>query len=172
MNCEEVRELLLTDYIDGQIREDLHMRIHQHLNTCSKCRAFQQDLIQRVVEPFKKAEKPKVPTELWYSVKKAITGQRQRKGLLVDFLVNLQIFVQARKPAFAFVSVVAVVLLVVALTQLSFNKQDVVNTYLEEQIDFLVYLSASSDVDDLGIDYLNLGISYIDLGTSIEKYLM
>ncbi|MBM4128995.1 MAG: zf-HC2 domain-containing protein, partial [Nitrospira sp.] len=57
MNCEKIQELILTDYLDGEIDKRQEEFIKQHLATCIGCQEFLSIAQKTVVEPFLNAGK-------------------------------------------------------------------------------------------------------------------
>ena len=43
----------MTDYVDGELRPGIRSGIKEHLTGCSGCRALEQALQKKAVEPFK-----------------------------------------------------------------------------------------------------------------------
>jgi len=166
MNCKKIRELIITDYIDGQIAQGIKKEVEEHLAICSKCRQFKQTVLKEAIEPFKRAEEVRPPDYLWYRIKDAIAARGEKESLSVFRRVRIlweHVFSSPR-PVFALATISAVILMAVVLTKLPLNNQKTVNTYLEEQLEFLVHLDVNES------DYFDTGI--VSLGTSIEEYLL
>jgi len=166
MNCKKIRELIMTDYLDGEISQRLKEEVEKHLSSCYRCREFKQTVMKEAVEPFRVSGENKPPDYLWYRIKDAIAAKEEKEA--VSVFRRMRIFWEHifsfPKPVFALATISAVILTAVVLTKLPLNNQKTVNKYLEEQLDFLVNL----DVDEP--DYFDTGI--VDLGTSIEEYLL
>lgn len=164
MNCKRIKELLMTDYIDGEMSAELQKQLKQHLNSCDKCRQFEETLQKTVVEPFKKAQEFKPPEAVWDRIRTAITAQETQTEPFLERLRNrlFDVF-YVPKPVFAAVAVMTVILITAAVIfiKLPFDNQKMASAYLHEQIQFLSYLD---------LDYANT--DDIDLGTSIEEYFL
>lgn len=163
MNCKRIKELIMTDYVDGEASAELQKEVEEHLSTCSQCKQFEQALRQIAVEPFKKAQIIKPPESVWYGIKEAIE-EKQSEGLFVGLKNVLSTIFNLRKPVVAMAIVAAVIFIAAVFVKLPFNNQHAVSGYLEEQIDFLSYLDADE------INYFNG--EYVDLGTTIEEYFL
>lgn len=72
MNCEEIREMLLTDYIDGELDADAALVVKRHLASCGSCRAFEASVREAAVEPFKEAPVVAPPAHIWKGIENAI----------------------------------------------------------------------------------------------------
>ena len=163
MKCKKIKDLLITDYTDGELNEALEKEVREHLKTCTRCSRFAEDLRQISITQFKKAAGIKAPESIWYAIKRTLE-QEQPKGSLTRVTDSLQALFLARRPALTAATVIAVILIAVVLTRMPFNRQTAVNEYLDEQVTFMSYLAGDKvnhyDMDDM------------DLGTAIEKYLL
>ena len=74
--CELFKELILVDYLDGELKEDTRQRLEAHLSTCAECLQFVQEVKNKTATPFKNAERKNVPDSVWIAVKEKI-GQEQ-----------------------------------------------------------------------------------------------
>ena len=92
--CEPFKDMILTDYIDGELKPDARRALENHLRDCGDCRAFLKEVKAQAVLPFQAAGHQEVPAELWERIKEglhedprpALTWEgvlEQLKGLLV-----------------------------------------------------------------------------------------
>ncbi|MFH1622766.1 MAG: zf-HC2 domain-containing protein [Candidatus Omnitrophota bacterium] len=167
MNCEKFRDIILTDYLDGNISMERKIEVQEHLKQCFECRELEAATRKTAVEPFNLADKVVVPESLWQNIKADIEQEQYQvvgnpfAGLL-GRLKNLIIF---PKPAFALASATAIIIAAVIITRFNFvNQESAINDYLEEQVNSLAYLE-----EDGGV-YSDTG--YLDLGTGIEEFLL
>jgi len=158
MNCDKVKELLSTDYIDNEVDKELRLKIKAHLKGCKKCREFEEALKLTVVQPFDNAKRVEVPEGVWENVKERIGEGATRESVIG----NLADLIKLRKPAFAMATAMALMLMAFLIVKTPFNGQKTVNTYLEEQADFLIYLGGENG--DLSGD--------AEFGTGVEKYFL
>ncbi|MFC1599164.1 anti-sigma factor family protein [Candidatus Omnitrophota bacterium] len=166
MKCKQIRELLVTDFVDDQISDGLRKEVELHLAVCSGCRQFEEAVRGGAVEPFKGIEEVPPPGYLWYRIKDAITAKeaKEKKGSLRGARGLLERILVFPRPAFAFATIAAVILMTVVITRYPVNSKTSVDISLKEQVEFL----ASLDVN--GLDYFDAGS--LNLGTSIEEYLL
>ena len=161
MNCNRIKGLI-SSYIDGELNQALQKEIKQHLNTCDQCRQLEAELRRMVIEPLKKSEKLKIPHEAWDQVR-AYIEKRRAKRRLPD-LSSIFIFpLPIRRPAFALAAFAVILIIGILLTRLPFIRQIPVNTYLEEQAEYLIYLSGEAE---------EFYTDEIDFGTAIERYFL
>ena len=167
MKCEQIKELIITNYIDGEISTSIQNEIKTHLITCSDCRQFEQAIRLSAIEPLKNAKREKVPEEVWHKIKKVIE-KKDEKVTLKDIVYNLRTFIRARRPALALATVTTVILIVLIIQKMPFEKPSALNTYLEEQVEFLANLNGANGNGENG----SSDIVYSGLGTDIEKYFL
>lgn len=88
-NCEQYRELIFTDYVDGQLDAKLVALVEDHLMDCSDCRLIFKEL-KTSIAPLKTAEPQEVPVELWSQIKEKIETPPQEQNFLEQMLENLK----------------------------------------------------------------------------------
>ena len=86
MNCRKIQKLLMTDYIDGELKEKMRIKILNHLAACEECRQFEKTLQKETVSLFKAAEKKTPPTTRRRStaVKKKIYKPREAATVIKE----------------------------------------------------------------------------------------
>lgn len=165
MKCKNIQELILTDYLDGEMGSEQLKQVERHLAACTDCREFRDAAKQVVAEPFKNAGKVNPPESVWHQIEETIE-ERKNKRAVAHFFENLKTAFSVKKPVFA-LSVVAAILIisVLAIQFLPLRRQsdtkDIVNAYLEEQAEYLAHL-----------DDANGGDFNADFGTGIEDYFL
>jgi len=165
MNCREIQDIILTDYIDGRLDQKRKCFIDEHLEHCHQCKEFFFTVQERLVMPFSQAEKQKVPAVIWDRVKEAIeAGQEQPRVSLIDeILERLRQIVAMPKPVFAFASVVTLVLMIGILPQFLMSNPAV-------KIDAVGQVESLSLLTGTGGEVP--ASESVDLGTPIEKYFL
>jgi len=157
MNCEKVRELLLTDYADGEIEEVERKEVDKHLEACPRCTEFNSAL-QQVREPFRKAGRVDVPEEVWEAIKGEVPREAVGRNSAGAVLSGIALFVRAHKGAFAAGVACVLVIGAATLSRIDFygNAGSAeLDAYLEEQAEFPVVNNGS-----------------MDLGTTIEEFFL
>ncbi|MCK4532277.1 zf-HC2 domain-containing protein [bacterium] len=165
MNCEEIKQLLMTDYIDGEINKELKEEVEKHLDLCDDCRQLKQNLQGISGDLFKKIEQTKVSDLVWARIENSVSKEKkQSKGILAGLMNYLQPDFFIRKPVFSTTLILAGVFLAIIFTKGSFNNRKTANSYLKEQVEVFVYLDAD------GTEFLET--ENIDFGTGIEEYFL
>lgn len=164
MDCKKTQELILTDYIDGQMEDKQKGLIDQHLAHCPACKGYLDSIKNEVVNPFVNAPKV-VPDEfLWTQIKKTIEqeeDQQIEKSFIPDFWERLSSAVHFPRPAFALATVATLVFMVGITSQFVINNQ-MMKVNAQDQV---MYLSSLID-EPVGTN------NESDLGTPIEKYFL
>ncbi len=160
MSCKKIQELLMTDYLDGELDQMLCNRIRQHIDSCTHCQQFEQE-VQKIKAPFKKTRYIKPPVRLWQCIREKIMSEQMLpQGSLFECLVErLREFLFIRRqPVFA---TIALTIIIFALIFIRMPAQ--------KQIETDAWKVVAEDIG-LRIDEENGAIC--DFGTDIEKYFL
>ena len=79
--CNKFREVLLTDYWDKEINNELRSRVESHLNACPECRQFAEEIRSHLERPFEHAVREKVPDRVWVAIKEEIENEKDYKDV-------------------------------------------------------------------------------------------
>jgi predicted anti-sigma-YlaC factor YlaD len=139
MNCKEIKEILLTDYIDDEADEALRQQIEEHLCRCSDCRAV-LEAATAVVRPLRMAESTPPPAALWQDVRNELEAERDTYGYS-SIVRSLSFFPRRWLNAAAVISMLAFV---------SLAGNYCARTILSKQ-----QVTARETVSTLGLDVLN-----------------
>jgi len=80
MKCKKIQELLLTDYLDGEVSTAVRNEVENHVKWCHRCRQFEQGLLQSAVEPLRKAGGLRPPDSVWEHITKAIILEERKQS--------------------------------------------------------------------------------------------
>ncbi len=165
MNCKKIQELILTDYLDGQMNDNQKMRIKIHFIRCNQCNEFFEAARKVVAEPFVNAERLDPPEFIWSRIKEGIIAEHQRKtGLIANFLRKLKPIHYIPKPAFSIATVIALILIIGVMTKLRVNNQAALEVVPQGQIEYFTY-----SLDTPVSAFINDKTGF---GTSIEEYFL
>ena len=161
------RELLLTDYLDGQMDAKENGQIETHLAHCPKCREFLVSARKVGPELFIKSGTANPPEYLWRRVKETILTEQKAKARFTDnILERVRAFLYTARysirPALVAASIIVLILAVTAVAGLKMAGE-AENRY-KDQIEYFDYLAGSSG-----------GASTSDnagFGTSVETYFL
>lgn len=167
MKCKEVREILLTDYLDGMLNEQKIKEVEAHLSSCIHCTEFAEIAIESTVEPFKNAPKPSLSHEkIWQRIKTEIISEEKTAAeavFLSELAASFKNIFADRTALAAVAATVIVVAAVVFLNPVRQN-QTVQKTTSDESIQYVASvmdeLSGTAQEEDEGY------------GTEIEKYFL
>lgn len=150
MRCEQIRELLLTDYLDGRLDAAARSRVEEHTDSCAECRLVLEELQTDGARPVLAGGTRLPPESVWLRIRDSIEGRRQEQGV-AEFLRSL---FRSHKPAFALSTVMTVVVVGLLLARIPQRNRYALNAYLYTQAE---YLAAAN------------GETSADLGTTIEE---
>jgi predicted anti-sigma-YlaC factor YlaD len=164
MNCKRIKELILTDYIDGETSEPVESLVKAHLSDCADCRAYEQGVRQRSSMLFKNVGPEQPPAEVWQKIREAIKeDQTQYAPSFLERLFDLlRESFAVRRPAYALATVFTVILVIGIFLQSPLRKQMLVKDYLSQSSAFMVAMNGSLNGD---LDKVT------DFNTAIERYL-
>ncbi|MBT6561149.1 MAG: zf-HC2 domain-containing protein [Candidatus Scalindua sp.] len=167
MKCEDVKELILTDYLDGQLEKEQKTQIEQHLTICSDCKEYELLTRTAVVEPFNNLENHNPPKATWNKIRGQIEEERplhEPANSFTDLILRIKEFFYIPKSAFVVTSILVLLLVGITVIKLKPDDQKVVQVNPDSQIECINYLMTVFDQESAnGND---------DFGTSIEDYFL
>lgn len=140
MNCEKVRELLLTDHVDSELDADTAALVRSHLAKCASCKAFEATVLHAAVEPFKGAGLSALPTPpayIWKRIERAIGNERPSRAPFAF-----------PKPVFVMATVAMLVVAVALFAHTRYAEQRDLALYVEEEMMFLSSLGENGAMVD------------------------
>ncbi|MCB9757975.1 MAG: zf-HC2 domain-containing protein [Candidatus Omnitrophica bacterium] len=138
--CNSLKELILTDYLDGETNLAIRQQINDHLSACSDCRLFAQDVKQKLVVPFEKAPQETVPEHVWSSIKEQIEKETSVEVESESLLSKVVQFFTIPH----LVPVMGSLVIVLVVSVLFFKKHQLQQVKVREQVEYLAYLLESS----------------------------
>ena len=165
MNCKEVQELILTDYLDEQLDSEKGNEIEMHISGCQQCHQFKAAAKNALVEPFKGVERAFPQEEVWHRIKRKIETEKQQFNVLglIERIKHMFLF---PRNVFALITVsVAIVIIVIMFATYHNSDQEALNVSREKQIENLAFLAYE-------IDYYSPVAEDISYGTAIEEYFL
>lgn len=165
MNCKKVKELILTDYLDGQVSEQQKKQIEKHLASCGPCKEYELLAKKTVIEPFNNAERLRPSEAVWHKIKEHIEEEEQElTSPFADLIRRIKSFLYVPKPALVVATIIVVLLVIVTIVKLPSEKQEIVKVNSEKQIECMTYLLSVFNQDSTN--------EVNGFGTSIEEYFL
>lgn len=121
-NCEEILELLKSDYPDNELDDSARKQLDQHLAECSACRSAKENLAA-IALVLRNAPRVTPPGNLWPRIQAEIGQKHIPRVKQVEHIHVRFTHFFARKKAFAFAAAAALVLMAVGF-HLATNRQD------------------------------------------------
>ncbi len=159
MNCKKMKELILTDYVDGRLAGRALEELELHLGSCQDCHALVEEL-RAAGKLFRAVGQEEPPSEVWYKIRAEIGAAPARFGLPETVLAYARYYLSRLRPAVVITS--AAILLLFALTAVR----------LMPRTDYMETLSSEDDILAISYtgDYENGPES--DLGTAAEMFFL
>ena len=167
MKCEYVKELILTDYLDGQLGKEQKTQIEKHLTICSDCKEYELLTRTSVVEPFNNLERHSPPETAWNKIREQIEEElplQEPTNSFVDFINRVKTLLYIPKPALVATPIIVIILVAITLIKLPTEDRKIDKLNPESQIECINYLMSVFDQETMnGND---------DFGTSIEELFL
>ena len=161
MKCNKVRDILMTDYIDGELAQEAFLKIKEHLAGCIACREFYETVKARVDVPFKEADRIKPPEDLWEKVEERIAAERA-PAQRPDLAEILSRVFSLRRPVLAAVSILVLIAVFFGGNRyMQYRNYNLSKDYLDQQVSYLLGSDENGENDN--------GNGF---GTSIEEYFL
>ncbi len=166
MNCKNIQDLLLTDYLDGQLEEEKKKTFDDHLNSCFDCREFALVAQNNIMQPFINAENLIPPDHIWEGIKKTIEEKPEplRFGFWTSFWNSIKESFLFPRPAYALAGILVIFVVIMTLNSMNLERQQKTNHESEKEIEYITYLAKNTL--DVSVDQ-NGGY-----GTAIEYYFL
>ena len=160
MKCDRVKELLLTDHADGEIKAASKEAVRLHLEGCAGCRELERK-IKAARAAFRSVKPEAVPPHLWYRIKEAVSVKEAKKSAVpLDILGTLKDLLFGPRYVFARATAAALVIFIVVFAGFAAHK------YYIESPAYYQNVAGMESFDINGADAAS------DMGTEIEKYFL
>ena len=139
--CKKFKDLILTDYFDGEIEPITKQEIDSHLHSCSDCRLFAEEIEKSLIAPFQEIKREKVPANIWPLIQERIQKEETWYEKARDFVGKMlqTIFSPSAVPVLATMTI-----FVMVGTFYLYNLQ-VKQVKEKEQGEYLAYVLESTD---------------------------
>jgi len=160
MKCDKVKELLTTDYIDGELNGATEKLVKQHLESCVSCRVFEAAVQKSAVKPLKAAAQKEPPAYVWERIKQAVYEEKS-SGVFSGLKERLGELFAAPRLRLVAVTVAMVVIVFAFVGYQRYADQRALDMYIDEQVSFLSDLSNGS---------INGGEDYLEMGDELDNF--
>jgi len=159
-NCKNFKDLILTDYIDGQLDIALKEQVESHLHQCASCQSFAREVKENLIVPFEKASHQEVPSYLWRQIQEKIYEESSSRLGVLDVMRGWIKGITFPRLVPVFCSFMMFFLIG---TTFLYNQQAKLAQDQERGSYLAFILTSSTAVSPVGGN---------DLGTPIEKYFL
>jgi anti-sigma factor RsiW len=163
VTCKSVQDLILTDYLDGQLGEKQKLKLEEHLGQCRHCQEFVAAARKITIDPFANTKKIDPPAYLWSRIRDSILAEQEEKAcVLAGFWQRLESVFHIPVPVLARSTIIVFILVIGTMAQVTVSHRKAAKA--QEQMEYYAYLA--SDADDVSMNGSK------GLGTLIEKYFL
>jgi anti-sigma factor RsiW len=155
--CDHFKELILTDYIDGQLDKNSADSVENHLLDCGDCRVFFKE-VKNTALHFQASSRQPVPAELWDAVRQNIEHESQAASPATDLIEKIKGLIAFPRMVPVFASLVVMLL----AGSVTLNTIQVGQAKDKDQGEYLVSLLSPADPAS----------DNNDIGTPIEHYFL
>ena len=161
MNCERIQELILTDYLDGVLKEDLKKQLEAHMVSCPHCLEFAKAAKKTAVQVFEHMPRPEVPEHVWSKIESSLSQDSEVEfPNKVSWLDRLQWVFTNPKPFVAFMAVFVLFISLGTVNQFKIQKPRSNEQAYEDLVSLINPVASASSADS------------DDFGTTVEQYFL
>ena len=182
MKCDQCKELILTDYIDGQIAAEQKKSLEEHLQTCASCHEYAQKVMAELVVPFNDLERVEPPAALWENIKAELAEEPEEMAPEGIFAYLSAIWQQVQMP----VLILSAIVIVIGVSILTLNQQNnalpvarnqQLISQMATKIESTGYdagMISESELAYVADDEYSLSYDYLDegYGSAIEEFFL
>ena len=161
MRCEKVRELLKSDYFDGESTPEEQRSVSEHLKLCPGCCELEKELQAQRAALILQSQQLPVPDAVWQNIRNSLASlEPASPNKVTDIIERLKALLFFPKPAFALAGALTVIIITgVFMGNLAQRKAFFYNAEKEQ---ILSDYSLNGDNDD----------AVSGFGTALEEYFL
>ncbi len=114
MNCDQIKELLLTDYLDQNLSDEQTQAVDRHLNACPACREFAASVETYVSAPLESLERGAPSEAVWQKIRTEIESEQAVEAdveTAPSMLESWKALLKRIRPVYAGLALVAILTL-------------------------------------------------------------
>lgn len=160
MNCERIQELILTDYLDGVLENNVRKELEIHLANCPQCLDFAKVARKTAFESFERASKADPPEQVWARIEERIRENYAPSHIEApSWLENLKSLFFLPRPALALAAVLVLFVMAGTIDQIKPRPK----ALSQSSVEYIVSLVESAADDPVQDD---------DFGTDVEQVFL
>lgn len=157
MDCKRMKETILTDYVDGKLKDDALREVESHLGSCPECRALAEEARSDSLL-LRAAPRHEAPPRVWDSIRAAMGAVPEKKRLAWGIWERLRALLSHPRPVFVMATAVALLLFALVAVRLMPG-----SGYLE---------NGTEEYDIFSVSSINGGDDETGFGTTAEYYFL
>jgi|GEM_PF-1286723 len=147
MNCERIREIIITDYADGTVTDTDAGLIKEHLSSCWECREFEALVQSSAIAPFQRLEREDVPPGIWDAIREQLPEPAPGRAPSLRAALSRLFFIP--RPALLALSSVSACVAAALLIYFHFSPPGASGghnvTVQDEKMQYIAYIMGFSD---------------------------
>jgi len=159
MNCKRVEKLILTDYIDGNLKGRALEKIEAHLGSCPGCRALADEL-RGASKLFRAVGRQEAPAGIWHKIRDDISAISARRYFPETALEYLRYHLSRLRPAVVIASAAVLLIFIFTAVRLIPQKNSPESSSGQNYINAISYNGDGESPEEY------------DLGTSAEMFFL
>ena len=167
-NCKKIQNLILTDYLDGEMDKSL---VEKHIASCKDCKRFLGIVEKTTVKPLENAKKLELDQDaIWTKIQGQI---REEENESIEYLPEITIFDQIKQVFFSLKSAFVVLGLIVLFYVIFVSNFNNNKFYLVKDTKDIVDSNTMDSYEDLYLAYFqDQSQDYEDYGSDLEEYFL
>ena len=158
-NCKQIKDWILTDYVDGQLDAVQKAQVDEHLGHCLSCQELAKEVKLNLVTPLEQSSRMQVPEDVWHQISRKIQAPKEVKESVADRIARWLSDIPLPRLIPALGSFVVIVFLATSVLLDQVSKQQTQEKSATEVAEVLMLTSVSTQMDSLS-------------GTPIERYFL
>ncbi|MFA5430270.1 MAG: zf-HC2 domain-containing protein [Candidatus Omnitrophota bacterium] len=147
MNCERIREIIITDYADGTVSGADAGLIKEHLASCRACREFEALVQSSAIAPFRRLAREDVPPGIWDAIREQLPEPAPERAFFLRAAVSRLFFIP--RPALLALSSVSICVAAALLIYFHLSPPGASGGYIvtvqDEKMQYMAYIMGFSD---------------------------
>ncbi|MFA4916090.1 MAG: zf-HC2 domain-containing protein [Syntrophales bacterium] len=169
MRCTEIRDVIMTDFVDGELDAEKAKVVNEHLAECHACRTFESNFVKTAVEPFKNARRENPPPYIWQNIRNGVVQKNALKEQ--NFFYILKGWLSLPKA----VMVTATVVCLIFVSVFFITNQRTVVTNAPDKAQFSTEKTIQTKENYFSYLYEDVDTIYANekgLGTAVEELIL
>lgn len=163
MRCKRIQDLILTDFLDGEIEETERKKLLLHLTECVHCQEFLDIVKDSFEKPFRSVVKLEPEFLLWYKIRRLLEEEKMEK----EKYFHRSIFAKVRERLQVIIPALAITSILIGIVFTDIDYLRLSSNYKENH--------SKLEIINNGINFETLEdtlLQSVNFETAIEEYFL